>query len=180
MPNRFHDPLLFAGKAIATGLQGVCGLAAILALLALPVIILASQDMLGGFFDASDLPILEAAPIAYPGVALFMAVSFTALFLFFGRMRAIIATVSEGDPFIPENARRLNAMAWLLLTHEIAAVIIGQLRLYGVNAIDPDGGHSIDYSPYDLNGLLMVLVLFILARVFQRGAEMREDLEATV
>ena len=29
-------------------------------------------------------------------------------------------------------------------------------------------------------GLLLMLVLFILARVFRRGAEMREELEGTV
>ena len=30
------------------------------------------------------------------------------------------------------------------------------------------------------NGLLLVLVLFILARVFKTGAQMRDDLEGTV
>ena len=180
MSERSKDSLLVAGKAIAAVLQALCGLAAILALLAVPFMILVSQDMVGGVLERSEMPIMEAAPFAYPGIALFMAVSFGALFLFFGRMRAIIASVADGDPFIPDNARRLNAMAWLLLTHEIAAVIIGQLRLYGVNSIYPDGESSLALSPYDLDGLLMVLVLFILARVFRHGAAMREDLEGTV
>ena len=180
MSERSKDSLLVAGKATAAVLQALCGLAAILALLAVPFFLLVGQDMLGGILKAGDLPVLQAAPLAYPGIALFMAVSFGALFLFFGRMRAIIASVADGDPFIPDNARRLNAMAWLLLTHEIAAVIIGQLRLYGANAVDPAAGDSLNYSPYDLNGLLMVLVLFILARVFRHGAAMREDLEGTV
>ena len=37
------------------------------------------------------------------------------LFVFFGRLRAIINTVGEGDPFVPVNAERLSLMAWLML-----------------------------------------------------------------
>lgn len=37
------------------------------------------------------------------------------------------------------------------------------------------GGGGIDAS-----GILLVILLFILARVFRKGTEMREDLEGTV
>ena len=39
---------------------------------------------------------------------------------------------------------------------------------------------TIQSNVFSLSGILMVLVLFILARVFRHGAAMREDLEGTV
>lgn len=86
----------------------------------------------------------------------------------------------KGDPFIPDNARRLEAMAWLLLGVTILAVVVGELRSALANLADPQGAHAIDYSLYDLHSLLIVLILFILARIFRHGAAMREDLEGTV
>lgn len=180
MTARPKDALLRFGQVLALILQAICAVAGIIALLLVPIALLAGQDMLPGSLGLNDLPIIEASPAAVVGIVLSMAVSLGALFLFFGKMRAIIRSAREGDPFVPENARRLNAMAWLILAHEFAAVIIGELRLYLVNIVDEQGGHTIDYNLYDLDGLLVVLVLFMLARVFRHGAAMREDLEATV
>lgn len=175
-----NDLLLKLGKMLALILQVLCALAGAVVILAIPVIILISEDMLPGLVDANDFPL--AAQFLLPGVSLLLliAVSLAALFFFFGKMRAIIGSVGAGDPFIPENARRLNAMAWLLLVHESAALLIGELRAYVANLTDEQGGHTIDYGPYDLDGILIVIVLFILARVFRYGAAMREDLEGTV
>ena len=46
-----------------------------------------------------------------------------------------------------------------------------------LNDLDHEVGSGDGFS---LTGILMVLILFILARVFKRGAEMREELEGTV
>ena len=175
-----NDLLLLAGKVLALILQALCALAGGTVLLLIPIIILIGQDMLPGFVDPEDFPF--AAEFLLPGVGLrsLIAVSLVALFFFFGKMRAIIRSVGEGDPFIPENAQRLNAMAWLLLVHEVAALLVGELRAYTANLADGQGTNSIEYGPYDLDGLLIVIVLFILARVFRHGAAMREDLEGTV
>ena len=35
-------------------------------------------------------------------------------------------------------------------------------------------------ASFDFGGLILILTLFILARVFRHGAAMREDLEGTV
>merc|ERR1712039_778205 len=102
------------------------------------------------------------------------------MFVFFGKMRALIESAIESDPFIPENAQRLNAMAWLLLGSQVLTVITGELRVFAFGLIDPQSKSTLDISPADLAGFLIVLILFILARVFQHGAAMREDLEATV
>jgi hypothetical protein len=175
------DPLLLFGNVLALILQGVCALAGGLFFLLIPIVILLSQDMLTGFVDANDIPmIIEKSPLSVVGIALLIAVSLAALFSFFGKMRAIIRSVGEGDPFNPENARRLNAMAWLLLVHEVVAVLVGGLRVYLANLVDEQGGNKIDFNLYDLDGILMIITLFILARVFRHGAAMRDDLEGTV
>ena len=79
----------------------------------------------------------------------------------------------------PENARRLNAMAWLLLAVQVLAVPVGLLRA-GLANLVTDGDNRIDFSIYDLEGLLLVIVLLILARIFRIGTAMRTDLEGTV
>jgi hypothetical protein len=103
------------------------------------------------------------------------------MFFFFGKLRRIIRTVGEGDPFQPANADRLNAMAWLTVGVQLcflpAAALGMELAKYADEMkdanINVDGG-------MDIEGILLAIVLFILARVFRHGAAMREDLEGTV
>jgi len=96
--------------------------------------------------------------------------------LFLQSLHRIIATVGRGDPFTPDNARRLREMAWLLLAMQLGAFA---LELYSDWI-----GRFVEYVTFDeglsITALLGVLVLFILARVFQHGAALRSDLEGTV
>ena len=102
--------------------------------------------------------------------------------MFFGKLRAIIATVGEGDPFAPANAQRLSRMAWLMLGVQVltwpAALFAAELADWASQYED----FTLDLSGdgFDLTGILLVIILFILARVFRHGAAMREDLEGTV
>ncbi|GAB3367983.1 hypothetical protein GCM10027431_12610 [Lysobacter rhizosphaerae] len=90
---------------------------------------------------------------------------------------AIVDTVRDGDPFVAGNARRLQAIAWWVLAGEglrllVGAIVWGASRF--VPAIDNiDVGFS--FAPW-----LAVLLLFVLARVFDEGTRMRADLEGTV
>ena len=98
---------------------------------------------------------------------------------FLGRLSAIIGTVSAGDPFSPDNARRLQRMGLFALAVQILASLIRWL----VDQAGPDFvqnvylSSNLDLSPA---GIMLVLTLLILARVFSRGAELRADLEGTV
>lgn len=180
MTDRPNDTLLRFGKVLALIIQGLCAVGGAIALLLIPVLILASQDMLPGSLGGEGSSLAGQSFPVVLAIPLLMAVSLAALFFFFGKMRAIIGSASEGDPFIPENARHLNAMAWLLFVHEVVAMLVGELRAYVANLGNEQGGNTIEYSPYDLDGVLIVIVLFILARVFRHGAAMRADLEGTV
>ena len=94
----------------------------------------------------------------------------------FRRLLAMVATVRGGDPFVADNAYRLQAIAWALLALQILSIIIGAIG-EGISTakhpVDLDAGFSV-------NGWLAVLLTFILARVFAEGTLMRRDLEGTI
>ena len=109
------------------------------------------------------------------------------LFVFFGKLRRIIGTVGEGDPFQPENAQRLSLMAWLMLGTQLALIPAGAIAIplasYAAAVKESgieDVSFSFDSGGFDMTAWLLVVILFILARVFRHGAAMREDLEGTV
>lgn len=179
MTERHKDALLISSKMFVLILQGMCALAGVVALLLAPLIALASQGLLNDLFGSNGVPDVARSPELGIPLALLLTAVPTAMFFFFGRMRAIIESVGEGDPFIPANAQRLNAMAWLLLAVEILAVLVAAMRARLANATGMPFD-SPSYRIYDLDGLLMVLTLFILSRVFRHGAAMREDIERTV
>jgi len=92
------------------------------------------------------------------------------------RLLSIIETVRAGDPFIVENARRLQTIAKTLLGIQLLHLVIGAIAARTrsqVQELDIDWNFSI--TPW-----IAVLLLFVLARVFEHGARMRADLEGTV
>ena len=92
------------------------------------------------------------------------------------RLLAMVATVRAGDPFVPANAYRLNAIAWFLVALQILGLVIAVIARFistETHPIEIDGTSS-------LNGWLAVFLTFVLARVFAEGTLMREDLEGTV
>ena len=88
------------------------------------------------------------------------------------RLLAIVDTVRDGDPFILENAQRLNAIAW-----SIAALEGLRLIVAAIAAVVWEPGKL---DAFSLAAWLSVLLMFVLAGVFAHGAQMRDDLEGTV
>jgi hypothetical protein len=92
------------------------------------------------------------------------------------RLLAMVETVRAGDPFVRENAYRLNVIAWLLLVIEA-----GNIALPALGKTVSVFQHTLYISlTTSVNGWLVVILIFVLARVFAAGARMREDLEGTV
>jgi hypothetical protein len=92
------------------------------------------------------------------------------------RLVAMIHTVRAGNPFIGENAYRLQAIAWVLLALQFIGLIIwaiGKAVSTPAHQLHLDAGFS-------AAGWLAVVLTFVLARVFAEGTLMREDLEGTV
>ena len=92
------------------------------------------------------------------------------------RLVAMVETVRRGEPFVAANASRLQSIAWVLLALNVLSIVIGAIAKTVSTPAHPlhlDAGFSI-------NGWLLVLLTFVLARVFAQGALMREDVKGTV
>jgi hypothetical protein len=92
------------------------------------------------------------------------------------RLLAIIETVRRGDPFVAGNAARLQTTAWALFGLELLHLAVGTIA---AAASSPSQPLDIDWN-FSVTGWLAVLLLFVLARVFDHGTRMRDDLEGTV
>lgn len=119
----------------------------------------------------------NAAPSILVGLRLLAAIGLLSAplaYIILTRMIGIVDTVRDGDPFVSENAARLLNMAWALLGLEVLHLFSIAVAVGASNEKD-----NIDWS-FSVTGWLAVLLLFVLARVFEHGARMREDLEGTV
>jgi hypothetical protein len=98
-----------------------------------------------------------------------------AVHVLLSRLLAMVETVRSGDPFVPENATRLTTIAWCVLALQLLHMIFGVMAT-AMNA----AGSNIDWKFSGLTGWVAVLLLFVLARVFEEGTLMRKDLESMI
>ena len=91
------------------------------------------------------------------------------------RLLGIIETVRLGDPFVAANAARLRVTAWAILGLEVLYVIAGTVAGRLIPNVDMERDWGLSVSRW-----LAVLLLFVLAQVFEDGARMRDDLSGTV
>ncbi|MFM5885023.1 MAG: DUF2975 domain-containing protein [Novosphingobium sp.] len=154
--------------ALAFAMIFVSGLMALLALL--------GQFPVAGVVEVLGKP-TDWHGLSVPLAAYFIATSlmFAVLWRFLKNLIQIVATVSAGDPFQSANAARLQRMAWLMLALQLIAPPVKAAAQY--LAMTQNWR-----SPWSFNamGMLFVVVLLVIARVFQQGAMMRDDLEGTV
>lgn len=117
---------------------------------------------------------------AVAGVFVLLIALFCAALRFVLELRGIVKSVDGGDPFEPENADRLARMGWITVAGYALATVIGSIAGW-IKSVAGEAGKDINVDiGLDGGGILLILVLFILARVFRHGSAMREDLEGTV
>jgi hypothetical protein len=97
-----------------------------------------------------------------------------AVHIMLSRLLAMIETLRAGDPFVPENAVRMKTIAWCLLGVQLFNLVCGVMAA-AMNA----AGSRIEWS-FSATGWLAVVLLFVLARVFEEGTRIRTDLEAMI
>ena len=97
-----------------------------------------------------------------------------AVHVLLSRLSAVVETVRFGDPFVPENAVRLKTIAWCVLVTQLLELTYGVLAAT-LNA----AGSNVDWK-FSATGWVAVVLLFVLARVFEEGTRMREDLETMI
>lgn len=110
------------------------------------------------------------------GIAVVGLVMLPLYHLILTRLLAIVRTVRAGDPFVAANASRLQAIAWAIIALQLLGLVVAII----VKMISSPA-HPINISAGpSIAGLLAILLMFVLARLFAEGAQMRDDLEGTV
>ena len=173
-----NDPLLAIGRIIILIGQAIMGFAAAVLVVGIPLVIFLRDKATVEVRAELGNPDFVFPTLAVVLVMLLAMAIVVMAFLFLDRMRRIVDTVGEGDPFKPENAQRLTSMAWLMLGIQVLAIPAAGAGLY-ISKLMEETDATVDAS-IDLSGVVMVVTLFILARVFRKGTEMRADLEGTV
>ena len=175
-----NDPLLVAARVILWLLIGVLGFAAVMLAISAPALVI-FQDSILAEMAANGVGKGGQFILPLAGLLLIVAGIVALAIWFLLLLNRIVVSVGEGDPFVPENARRLSLMGWIALAGQLAMLPLGGLAMWLADAFKdvPDFHFDADFG-IDGSGILLVLVLFILARVFRHGTAMRDDLEGTV
>ncbi|MWV28843.1 DUF2975 domain-containing protein [Aurantiacibacter rhizosphaerae] len=178
---RPNDLLLLAGKVLCVIMQAIMAIGAVALIVAAAALLIWQGTIIAEY--AAEIGDPDAVFPVYTllGVMLIGLAIVAMLFLFFGILRKIIRTVGDRDPFAPANADRLSRMGWLMLGVQLAMIPAVALGVHLAQFADEleDVNVTVDGGT-DVTGILLVIILFILARVFRHGAAMREDLEGTV
>lgn len=169
------SPVLPTARRLLTALlylNGVYGLG-ILGLL------IASIVVPGLLFEGLGLRPAAGRDALERGMRMIMVIGIASVplaYVILSRLRALVDTVRDGDPFVAANARRLQAIAWAYLGLELLHVAVGVVAAASGSAEQPLDLHwRFSVTPW-----VAVLLLFVLARVFDHGARMRADLAGTV
>ncbi|WP_226632154.1 DUF2975 domain-containing protein [Novosphingobium profundi] len=177
-----RDPLLLAAKIILYVLLAGLALGVLAASAGSVGLVFFTQEIAAEFASSQATFDFTEVRLALIGVLVLVVVLLAMIAAMLWLLKRIIDTVGEGDPFVPVNATRMTIMAWLSLAIQVVALPLAGLATWIHNVTEvneAETGLNFD-SGFDGNGILLMLVLFILARVFRKGAEMREELEGTV
>jgi len=90
------------------------------------------------------------------------------------RLRRIFATLTAGDPFHPDNVRRLRVIGLMLAGLELGRYLVWILGVSLISHVD-----RVEPS-FSLTAWFSVLVVFVLAEVFREGARLRREAELTI
>jgi hypothetical protein len=89
------------------------------------------------------------------------------------RLRKVFGAMTAGDPFHPDNVRRLRVIALVLALIEINDYAFAALDRFVLGAKIPS-------FSLNLTAWFAVLVIVVLAEVFREGARLRRDAELTI
>lgn len=178
MAQVLRDPFLKFGALVVKTGQYLFALAAVLVLLLVPLSVIFGDNVLQAVhqhFAVADSHYPVGSVVA---LLLFVSAVLALWWMFFRYLTHIVGTVVEGDPFVASNASRLQQMAFLLLAIQLIYIPTAAFGLIVETAFK---GPTSDVDVFwDFTGLLMVITLFIFARVFRHGTDMRSDLQGTV
>ena len=180
MQTIIKDPLLTAARFIITFFIVVFAFVIAAIVVGIPVMLFNQARILTAVAEEG----IKVGPELFGALGLLLVslAAFLSLMIWFlVLLRRIVNTVGKGDPFVPENADRLSRMGWIAVGTQVLAIPMGAMVLWLAEVFkEADDVHVDADMGVDGGAIVLILVLFILARVFRHGAAMREDLEGTV
>ncbi len=122
--------------------------------------------------DERQLPLTRSLVVFGLGS---VAAYFGGFVLILRNLRKIFRTLTLGDPFQPDNVRRLRQVG-VILAVVTGGVFIAQLLMARAapGVLSPQGFSDL------LTPVFSVLVVFVLAEVFREGARLRRESELTI
>ena len=138
------------------------------------LVIAMATDLSGG---ALQLPVLEGnisvdTPTYLIGFASLIVI-LVGFILMAGQLKRILKTLIDGDPFVPENARRLTRLALIVAGMELCRHASGfAAKMFLVNT-------SVNFS-VNLAAWVAVITLMVLSQVFAEGTRLREEEKMTI
>jgi hypothetical protein len=123
--------------------------------------------------STGDAEVMARGPFLSGGL-LAMSLYLAGVLVIVERLRRIFSTLTAGDPFHPDNVRRLRVIGMVL-----AGLEIGRYAVWGVGSWALPGA-DIDRPAFSLTAWFSVLVVFVLAEVFREGARLRREAELTI
>lgn len=162
------DPLLTAAQVLLYVLLAGVILATFFSIFGLVVYVATQLPKLFLIFDAAVWQPVAAHLLGLAALGL--------IFSSVQSLLGMIGTVERGDTFDGANVHRLERIAGNILGLQLIGSLaaLSGLQIGGdINGFDI----GLKLSP---GGIAVVLMLFILARVFRQGGAMRDDLQGTV
>ena len=115
----------------------------------------------------------------FMGIIFLGAASFFLIWVIMRKLLAIIDSVGGASPLTHANSHRLKDIGWLMVGMQIVGVPI---EIWGSKFSSFFGVSHGSVGGFELpiDSILVILLVFILAGIFEHGADMREELEGTV
>ena len=122
---------------------------------------------------AVDGVVLAGRGPMFAAILLAFGLSVAGVLVIVDALRRIFLTLTAGDPFHPENVRRLRRIGLML-----AALELGRYVVWWLSSLMP--WIKRDPSNFSLTAWFSVFVVFVLAEVFREGARLRREAELTI
>jgi hypothetical protein len=164
-------PIAYVTLRILTVVNWLGGVA-ILALL----VVMPNEQWIMSAFNLSPSPDAERLVMGLRAIAVLGLVATPLNYVVLKRLLAIVETVRAGEPFVAANAYRLQAIAWVMLILNLLSIVIGAIA----NTVSTPAHPLHINAGFSINGWLVVVLTFVLTRVFAQGALMRDDVVATM
>jgi hypothetical protein len=136
------------------------------------------NDMLRYSFNSNQAMNINMEP-AFFSIIIRTSICGAIMAPFFYQLSLILKSAEKDNPFEVKNARRLTIMGILLIANSIVYRIGDYVILHSILKVVDLPNLSINYT-FNMNGLLMGVLLFILAGIFRHGSYLQEEYDTTL